>query len=54
MSTRKQFTELTLAELLELAAATDKATPWHKYTRDMLLAFFHNRHGRYVPEEVSP
>lgn len=48
----KKFDELTELELRAMASKTDKATPWHKYDRAMLLAFFHNRHGLYVPEEV--
>lgn len=45
------FVELTTEELLEMAKKTDKVTPWHKYDRAMLLAFFHNRYGATVPVE---
>lgn len=46
------WSDLTDAELLELAKQTDRATPWHKYDRAMLLAFFHNRYGaKIVPVE---
>lgn len=43
------FADLSTDELLAMAVKTHRATPWHKYDRDMLLAFFHNRFGKFVP-----
>lgn len=41
-----KFSELTDEQLRELARKTDgvRATDWKHWTREMLLAFFHNRY----------
>lgn len=44
-----QFADLSTEELRAMAAKTHSATPWSKYDRAQLLAFFQNRFGRYVP-----
>jgi hypothetical protein len=46
----KEFVELSTEELREMARKTDGGlASWSDWTRDMLLAFHHNRHGKCVP-----
>ncbi len=48
---RKRFADLPTEDLRAMAVKTDNGqASWHQWTRDMLLAFFHNRFGQYVPE----
>lgn len=45
------FSDLTETELRAMAVATGcRRASWDQWTRDMLLAFHHNRHGKYVPQ----
>lgn len=47
---RVAFADLTTEHLRMMAAKTGESRlGWHEYTREQLLAFFHNRHGKYVP-----
>lgn len=44
------FADLSTDELRARAKQTDNGRAnWDQWTREMLLAFFHNRFGRYVP-----
>lgn len=44
------FADLPTEELRARAVKTDGGRcEWHRFDRAMLLAFFHNRHGKYVP-----
>jgi len=47
------FADLSTDELLARAIKTDGGRcAWHLWDRAMLLAFFHNRHGKYVPQDA--
>ncbi len=45
----KRFADLSTDELLTMAMKTCSRTGWRDWSREMLLAFFHNRHGKFVP-----
>ena len=45
----RAFADLSTEELRAMAAKTCSRTGWSEWTREMLLAFWHNRHGRFVP-----
>lgn len=45
----KLFADLATEQLLAMAMKTCDRTGWRDWSRDMLLAFFHNRHGKFVP-----
>jgi len=50
----KTFTELTTDELREMAIKTDPVRcNWDQWTREMLLAFFHNRRDKYGHDAAS-
>jgi hypothetical protein len=56
---RREFADLTTEQLRAMAERTDANTrgrraDWAAWDRAMLLAFFHNRHGRYLPEDLTP
>lgn len=52
---RLEFAELDTEQLRDMATKTDGGRcDWRKFDRAMLLAFFHNRHGRYLPEGMTP
>lgn len=47
---RREFVDLSTDELRERAVKTDNGQAnWNDWTREMLIAFFQNRFGRYVP-----
>lgn len=47
----KLFRELETEELRRMASKTDGGrAAWSEWTRDMLLAFFHNRYGQRLPD----
>lgn len=47
----KKFADLSTEELRAMAARTDGGrASWGDWTREMLLAFFHNRWGQRLPE----
>lgn len=54
-----EFAQLSTEQLRAMAERTDANTrgrraTWSEWDRAMLLAFFHNRHGTYVPEDITP
>jgi hypothetical protein len=51
----KTWDALPTEQLRALATKTDGGhASWSQWTREMLLAFFRNRHGQYVPEDSTP
>lgn len=55
--TSPAFAELSTERLRAMASKTDGGhASWSNWTRDMLLAFFHNRYGTHLPEpkEITP
>lgn len=49
--TNKKFADIATDELRAMAVRTDGGhASWSEWTRDMLLAFFHNRYGALLPD----
>lgn len=47
----KPFAELPTEDLRAMASKSDGGrASWSLWTRDMLLAFFHNRYGTHLPK----
>lgn len=48
---KKNFSDLSTEQLRAMAVRSDNGrASWSEWTREMLLAFFHNRYGTRLPD----